>query len=414
MATVARFPITTDDIRLAAQRVQGVIRHTALVPSRAFGAMAGCRVYLKAENQQVTGSFKIRGALNKLASLSQEQRARGVVAASMGNHAQGVAFAARHFGVPATIVMPALAPLAKVRATEGYGARVVLHGDSVEACLVEAQRIAEETRACLIHPYDDWQIIAGQGTLALEILDELPDADALVVPMGGGGLMAGMALAAKAVRPQIRMIGVQASGSASFPSALAVGAPIPLQAASTIADGIRVKQPGERTFAVVRELVDEVLTVDDAAISLAIVQLLERRKLVVEGAGASSLAALLSAAHRLPPDAKAVAVLAGGNIDITLIGQIIDYSLAAMGRLLVVQVTMPDVPGQLVQALQVISAHGANISQIEHFRGELSIPVGFTRVLLRAETNDAAHQERIIATLEERGFPVRRAALLGT
>ncbi|HWE62051.1 MAG TPA: pyridoxal-phosphate dependent enzyme, partial [Chloroflexota bacterium] len=241
----------------------------------------------------------------------------------------------------------------------------------------------------------------------------LPDADALVVPMGGGGLMAGMALAARALRPRIRMIGVQARGCASFPAALAAGAPIPLQHATTIADGIRVKQPGEKTFAVTRDLVDEVLTVDDAAISLAIVQLLERRKLVVEGAGAASLAALLSAAHGLPSDARAVAVLCGGNIDITLIGQIIEYSLAAMGRLLVVQVTMPDIPGQLVQVLQVISAYRANIGQVEHFRGELTIPVGFTRVLLRAETRDFGHQEQIIEALEARGFPVRRANVLG-
>ena len=278
--------------------------------------------------------------------------------------------------------------------------------------MVEARRIVRETGASLIHPYDDWDIIAGQGTLGLEILAELPDADALVVPMGGGGLIAGIAIAAKALRPAIRIIGVQASGCASFPAALAAGAPVPLGEASTIADGIRVKQPGERTFSVVRALVDDVLTVDDEATSLAMVQLLERRKLVVEGAGAAGLAALLSRAHGLSPESKAVAVLCGGNIDVLLIGQIIEYSLNALGRLLIVQVTVPDTPGQLIQALQIAGDLGGNIVQIEHYRGELSIPVGFTQVLIRMETNDAGHQAAIMGALRNRGFAVRQIKAL--
>jgi threonine dehydratase len=402
------FPVSLETIKEAATRFPSIVRHTPLLRSHSFSAMAGCQVYLKAENLQLAGSFKVRGALNKLAALSPSERGRGVIAASMGNHAQGVACAARHFGVPATIVMPRLAPLVKVRATQGYGATVILHGDSLEACVAEARRIVEETGASFIHPYDDWDIIAGQGTLALEVLADLPDADALVVPMGGGGLIAGIAIAAKAMRPSLRMIGVQASGCASFPAALAAGAPVPLGAATTIADGIRVKQPGERTFSVVRALVDEVVTVDDEATSLAMVQLLERRKLVVEGAGATSLAALLSRAHGLPPEAKAVAVLCGGNIDVMLIGQIIEYSLNALGRLLILQVTIPDTPGQLMRALQIAGDLGGNIIQIEHYRGELSIPVGFTQVLIRMETNDVEHQATIIMALRDRGFAVRQ------
>jgi threonine dehydratase len=359
---------------------------------------------------QVTGSFKIRGAANKIACLSPEERARGVVAASMGNHAQGVAYAATHFGVPSTVVMPAVAPLSKYRATQSYGAEVILHGNSFEESLAEAQRIVRQTGAVFIHAYDDWDIIAGQGTLALDILQEFPDADALVVPLGGGGLIAGMAIAARALRPQMRLIGVQAAGCAAFPAALAAGAPIALEQASTIADGIRVKQPGHQTFAVIRALVDEVLTVDDEAISLALVQLLERRKLVVEGAGAASLAALLYGTHGLPRTARAVAVLGGGNIDVTLIGRIITYALAIFGRFLMVQITMPDTPGQLTRALQICGELRANISQVEHFRGEMHIPVGLTSVLLSMETRDTVHQAAIVAALRERGYPVRQVS----
>ena len=401
------FPVTLDDVRRAAALGAGVVRRTPLFDSGTFSEMAGCKVYLKAENLQVTGSFKIRGALNKMARLTDEERARGVVAASMGNHAQGVAYAATHFGIRSTIVMPVVASLSKYRATQRYGAEVILHGESLDESMEEAERIVRETGAVFVHPYDDWDIIAGQGTLALEILAELPDADALVVPLGGGGVMAGIAIAAKALRPDIRLIGVQAAGCASFPSALAAGRPVRLAAASTIADGIRVKQPGLKTFEVVRELVDDVLTVDDEAISLSIVQLLERRKLVVEGAGATSLAALIYGTHNLPPDAKAVAVLCGGNIDVTLIGRIIDYGLAIFGHMLTVEVTIPDTPKQLMRVLGICGDHGANILQVEHFRGEMFVPVGYTRVLLRMETRDAAHQQTIIATLREDGYQVR-------
>ena len=401
------FPVTLDDVRQAAAHGAGVARRTPLFGSGTFSEMAGCTVYLKAENLQVTGSFKIRGALNKMARLTPEERARGVVAASMGNHAQGVAYAATHFGIRSTIVMPVVASLSKYRATQRYGAKVILHGESLDESVAEAERIVRETGAVFVHPYDDWDIIAGQGTLALEVLAELPDADALVVPLGGGGLMAGMAIAARALRPDIRLIGVQAAGCASFPGALAAGVPIRLTAASTIADGIRVRQPGHKTFEVVRALVDDVVTVDDEAISLAIVQLLERRKLVVEGAGAISLAALIYGAHGLPPDARAVAVLCGGNIDVTLIGRIIDYGLAILGHVLTLEVTVPDTPRQLMRVLTICGDLGANIAQVEHFRGEMFIPVGYTRILLRMETRDRGHQSAIAAALREHGYQPR-------
>ena len=401
------FPVTLDDVRQAATYGAGVVRRTPLFGSGTFSDMAGCTVYLKAENLQVTGSFKIRGALNKMARLTPDERARGVVAASMGNHAQGVAYAATHFGIRSIIVMPVVASLSKYRATQSYGAEVVLHGDSIEEAMEEARRIVDETGAVFVHPYDDWDIIAGQGTLALEVLSELPDADALVVPLGGGGLMAGVAIAARALRPDIRLIGVQASGCASFPGALAAGAPVRLETARTIADGIRVMQPGYKTFEVVRDLVDDVVTVDDEAISLAIVQLLERRKLVVEGAGATSLAALIYGAHGLPRDTKAVAVLCGGNIDIRLIGRIIDYGLAILGHLLTLEVTVPDTPKQLMRVLGICGDLGANISQVEHFRGEMLVPVGSTRILLRMETRDDEHQRTIVAALRDKGYQPR-------
>ena len=405
---MSRFAVGLDDARLAARRSAAVVRHTPLLSSDTFSAMAGCTVYLKAENLQVTGSFKIRGAMNKMASLTSEERARGVVAASMGNHAQGVAYAATHFGIRSTIVMPTVAPLSKFKATQGYGARVIRHGETLSDSVAEAERIVAESGAVLVHPYDDWSVIAGQATLALEILADLPDADYLVIPLGGGGLLAGVALAAKALRPQVRVIGVQAAGCASFPAALAAGAPVRLPAASTIADGIRVQQPGDRPFAVVRELVDQVVTVEDEAISLTIVALLERRKLLVEGAGAIGLAALLYGALTLPREAKAVTVLCGGNIDLSLIGQIIEYSLASSGRLLMIEATVPDTPNQLVRLLSICGSLGANIAQVEHFRGEMYIPVGYTKVLFSMETYDAVHQATIVAALEGSGYAVRR------
>jgi threonine dehydratase len=403
-------PVTLARMRRAHERLAGAIRHTPLLHSDVFSEMAGCDVYLKAEYQQVTGSFKIRGALVKMAALTPAQRKRGVVAASMGNHAQGVAHAATRSGIHSTIVMPLSAPLAKYKATQGYGAGVRLFGDSLEDCVAEARRIERETGATFVHAYDDWDIITGQGTLALEVLQDLPDADALVVPIGGGGLIAGMALAARALRPAIRLIGVQALGCAAFPAALAAGSPVPLASANTIADGIRVKQPGEKTFPIVRDLVDDVVTVDDDAISRTILHLVERRKLVVEGAGATGLAALLYARHGLPRGAKAVAVLSGGNIDVALMGRILNYGLAASGRLLTVEVTVPDTPNQLARLLTTCGQLGANITQVDHARGELAIQVGYTAIRITMETRDAPHQAAIRAALEAGGWPLRQLA----
>jgi threonine dehydratase len=405
---MTEFPVTLREVQLAAARAAGVVRHTPLLGSGTFSTMAGCSVYLKAENLQVAGSFKIRGAVNKMASLSPEQRAAGVVAASMGNHAQGVAYAATHFGIRSTIVMPLVAPLSKLQATEGYGARVVRHGETLDQCVAEAERIARETGAILVHPYDDWEVIAGQGTLGLEILQDLPEADVLVVPLGGGGLLAGIALAVKELRPAVRVIGVQAAGCAAYPAALAAGEPVLLTQASTIADGIRVRQPGARPFAVVRALVDDVVTVEDEAIILTIMALLERRKLVVEGAGAAGLAALIHGGLRLPPAARVVTVLCGGNIDLSLVGHIISYSLAASGRLLTVEVTVADTPNQLGRVLGILGSLGANIDQVAHFRGEMAVPVGSTTIRISMETYDAAHQQAIMAALREHGYTVRR------
>ncbi|MBF6591580.1 MAG: threonine ammonia-lyase, partial [Ktedonobacterales bacterium] len=337
---------TIQDIWKAQEVIRPHVYHTPLLHSRTLSGMCGAKVYLKAENLQRSGAYKIRGATYKLSRLTPEERERGVIAASAGNHAQGVAIAAAALGIPCTIVMPVGAPLAKVTATQGYGAHVVLHGEAYDEAYARARALQAESGATYIHAFDDPDIIAGQGTLGLEILSDLPDVEAIVVGIGGGGLISGIATAVKALNPDVRIIGAQARGAASMRAALDAGELVTLSTIATIADGIATRSAGVYTFEAVRTLVDEVVTVEDEDTIHAVLLLLERCKLLVEGAGAVGVAALLAGQVDLTGKRTAV-ILSGGNIDMNLIGRFIQHGLSAQGRYLVIQTLLADRPGEL-------------------------------------------------------------------
>ena len=390
-------PLTLESFREAAQRLKGVARRTDLVHSEIFSRQTGTNLYLKLENLQRTGSFKFRGAYNKISQLTQlppEQRPPGVIAVSAGNHAQGIASAAAAAGFAATVVMPFGASLTKIRACMEMGAEVLQFGSSLEEAAIVAKRIAEERGLLFVHPYDDWQIIEGQGTVGLELLEDLPDVETVVVPLGGGGLLSGLAMAIKLQNNKVRVIGVQTEAVAPYHGYIKTGKFRDNEpGAITIADGIRVKLPGERTAQVIRQYVDDVVTVDDAAISEAIVEVMERTHTVTEGAGATGLAALLKGKIETKPGEKVIAVLSGGNIDVTLVGRIIDFGLVSSGRYLVVAVIVPDTPGQLAHLLELVAGLGMNVRQVEHRRGELQVPVGQTEVVLQVETK--GHEQKV-------------------
>ncbi|HUY76032.1 MAG TPA: threonine ammonia-lyase [Ktedonobacterales bacterium] len=398
-------------------RAQAVIRphvyHTPLLRSQTIGVASGAEVYLKAENLQRAGSYKIRGATNKLAQLSAEERARGVIAASAGNHSQGVAIAARALGVPCTVVMPVGAPLAKVTATQGYGAQVILFGETVDDAFAHAHAIQEQTGATFIHAFNDPAIIAGQGTVGLEILTDLPEVDVILLGIGGGGLIAGVATAVKALKPDTRIIGVEAAGAASMRAALDAGQLVTLPSINTIADGIATRSVGDYTLAITRALVDDVITVDDDEIIRAVLLLMERCKLLVEGAGAVSVAALLSGRARPFVEGKRVAaVLTGGNIDMNLVGRFIQHGLAAQGRYLVIQSLIPDRPGELLRLLNLVAEQGVNVLDIEHHRASPRLPIQQVEVTLTLETRDRAHCDALLALLHARGYTASEASSL--
>jgi threonine dehydratase len=397
--------VTIDDIRAAAAGLEGIARRTPTERSETFTRQCGGEVWLKFENQQRTGSFKIRGAYTKIQSLSDAERAAGVVAPSAGNHAQAVAFAARSAGVDATVYMPEAASLAKVGATQGYGATVRLVGESVEESVAAAREAVETEGRTLVHPFDDEVVIAGQGTVALELLEDVPDVDCVVVPLGGGGLLSGVAIAVKALRPEVRVIGVSAAGCAPYVGSLEQGTITPVPQTETIADGIAVKHPGEITFPLVREFVDDVVTVTDAEISQTIVQLLERSKAVVEGAGAVGLAALLAGKVRAK---RSVAVLSGGNIDTPLLMQVIRFGLTNAGRYLVIRTRLIDRPGQLMHLLQVIADAHINLLVVSHHRESVDVAVAETGIELILETRDEAHAHEVIELVRSAGYPVTR------
>ena len=392
------------DVQAARELLAGVTRTTPLEPSRPLSAALDGPVWLKCENLQRAGSYKVRGAYVRISRLSAEERARGVVAASAGNHAQGVALAAGLVGAHATVFMPVNAPLPKVAATKGYGAQIELVGNTVDESLVAAQTFAERTGAVFIHPFDHADVIAGQGTVALEILEQCPDVRTIVTGVGGGGLVSGMAAAAKALRPDVRVIGVQAASAAAFPPSLRAGEPMRLPSFATIADGIAVGRPGELTFTHVRKLVDEVVTVSEEDISRALLMLLERGKQVVEPAGAVGVAALLAGAVEVT--APVVAVLSGGNIDPLLMLRVIEHGLAAAGRFLRITVRCTDRPGQLASLLGEIAEHRANVVDVVHQRANPHLRLGEVEVALSVETRGVEHSDTLISALRASGYQV--------
>jgi threonine dehydratase len=406
MATtpVDSLPLGIDDIRAARRLLAGVVRVTPLEGSRWLSARVGGPVHLKCENLQRSGSFKIRGGYVRLARLSPEERANGVVAASAGNHAQGVALAASLLGIKATVFMPHGAPLPKVAATQAYGAQVRFAGHVVDEALVAATSYAEENGAVFIHPFDHADIVAGQGTVGLEILEQCPDVRTIVAGTGGGGLLAGVALAVKAAHPDVQVVGVQAEGAAAFPRSLAAGAPVALDTMTTMADGIAVGCPGDLTFRIVRELVDEVLTVSEEALSEALVLCLERAKLVVEPAGGAAVAALITEPRAFEP--PVVAVLSGGNIDPLLLLRVLRHGMAASGRYLSFRVRIRDRPGALVRLLTVLAEADANVFDVEHVRTDPRLHIDEVEVALQVETRGPSHCAEVLAGLRGAGYYV--------
>lgn len=396
--------VSLADIEAARELLAGVAIETPMEESRWLSALSGGPVWLKCENLQRTGSFKTRGAYVRIARLSAEERAHGVVAASAGNHAQGVALAAQLLGIKATVFMPEGAPIPKEKATRGYGADVSFHGRYLEDALAEAKAFAERTGAVLIHPFDHVDVVAGQGSVGLEILEQRPDVRTVLVPTGGGGLLAGVAVAVKALRPDVRVVGVQAAGAAAYPGSLAHGAPVPLASMTTMADGIAVGLPGDITFAAVRDHVDQILTVSEDSLARAVLAVLERAKMLVEPAGAAAVAALFD-----QPDAfetPTVAVLSGGNIDPLLLGKVIRHGMAAAGRYLNLRVCIPDLPGGLAQLLTEIGSVGANVLEVVHERISPSLSLDEVEVHLQLETRGEPHAEQVLSRLRERGYRV--------
>ena len=391
-------------IRSAAETLRGVAIQTPMEESRWLSSIVGGPVLLKCENLQRTGSFKIRGAFTRMSRLSDEERARGVVAASAGNHAQGVALAARMLGIKATVFMPEGAPIPKLNATRGYGADVVFEGAVIDESLAGAIEFAQETGAVLIHPFDHEDIVSGQGTCGLEILEQAPEAATVLVPTGGGGLVAGIATAVKAQRPDVRLVGVQAEKAASYPASLAEGRPIALGSMNTMADGIAVGRPGDVPFAAIREHVDEVVTVSEESISRTLVLVLERAKMVVEPAGAVAVAAILDQPDRFAT--PEVAVLSGGNVDPLLLGKLIRHGMAAAGRYLSLRVRIPDRPGGLARLLGELADEGANVLEVVHERTLTTLSIDEVEVLLQLETRSTSHAEAVLARLREHGYQV--------
>lgn len=399
--------ISLDDIYAARELLSGVIRITPMEPSRPLTAKLGGPVWLKCENLQRAGSYKVRGAFTRIARLTDAERARGVVAASAGNHAQGVALAAAANGAAATVFMPVGAPLPKVAATKGYGAAVELVGATVDESLVAAQEFAERTGAVFIHPFDHPDVIAGQGTIGLEILAQCPEVKTVITGVGGGGLISGLAVAIKSLRPDVRIVGVQAAGAAAFPASLRAGRPVRLPSISTIADGIAVMRPGDLTYLHVSKLVDEIVTVSDEEISRTLLMLLERGKLVVEPAGSVGVAALLTGAAQV--ETPVVAILSGGNIDPLLLLRVIEHGLAAAGRFLRFTVRCADRPGQLASLLALIAEQRANVVDVAHQRHDPHLRLGEVAVALSVETRGAEHSDRLVARLRESGYTVTLA-----
>ncbi|RXJ04143.1 threonine ammonia-lyase [Anaerobacillus alkaliphilus] len=395
--------VTLLDIENAREKIRSIVHETPLDHSSTFSELSNNEVFLKLENLQKTGSFKVRGSCNKLLSLSELELARGVIAASAGNHAQGVAYSAKMLKIPCTIVMPKGAPLSKVEATKRYGAEVILKGSSFDEALHFAIQLQRKTGATFIHPFDDEAVIAGQGTIGIELLEQLPTVDAVICPVGGGGLIAGVALAAKSLNPNIKVYGVQSLACPSMKHSLQQEAPIEIEAMPTMADGIAVRKPGIKNFDIIREYVDEIYCVDEMEISRTMLMILERNKLLVEGSGASSLAALLY--KKIPiQNKKVVAILSGGNVDVNFISRIIEHGMVEAGRFVHFTTILKDKPGHLQDVLGIISELGGNILSIslEHI-GEKIFP-GYAKLVLSLETTDRQHVEQVLTALRDKGY----------
>ncbi len=393
------------DIKNAAQRLRPILHHTELDLSSTFSSMTGGSIYLKCENRQKTGSFKIRGASNKIASLVEQGQVQSVVASSAGNHAQGVAYAAKKFGIPAIIVMPESAPIAKVQATEGYGAKVVLSGSCYDDAYTKAREICDSEGATFLHPYNDVDVIAGQGTLGIEILGDLPTVDLILVPAGGGGLLSGVAAAVKQLNPRVKVFGVQAEGANAIARSFREKRLITTETASTIADGIAVKAPGDITVGIINQYVDDVVTVSDREISSAILLLMERCKQIVEPAGATSLAAALGG--KIDVEGKnVVCLLSGGNIDVSFIQNIIEQGLVARNRRLKFIAKLIDRPGSLVQLLNVLAQAGANVLTVQHDKLMLGLNPNETYVRIACEVGGKAHGSIVMSELKNHGYQV--------
>ncbi len=403
-------PPTLSEFEDTLNIVHRVARVTPLESSRYLAEILGVpKVYLKCENLQRTGAYKLRGAYNRLRQLSPEERSRGVVAASAGNHSQGVAFAARELGIQATIFMPLGVALPKLQATRGYGAEVHLIGDNFDATLAAAREFVAESGAMFIAPFDHLSVILGQGTVALEMLEAAPDIETIVVPIGGGGLISGVAAAARLIAERdgrsIRIVGVQAENAASFGPSLEAGEPVTIQTSSTIADGIAVARPGDLTFQMVQRYVDEIVTVSDDDIARAIVMLLERTKLVVEPAGAAGVAALLM--NRVQVSGPTATILSGGNIDPLLLQRVIGHGLAASSRYLKLRILLPDLPGQLVRTASIVASKNANVVEVVHTRHATELPISDVELELHIETRGPEHGQEVVSALRDAGYRVR-------
>lgn len=402
---VADLPVTLADIESARALLGDVVRRTALVGLRPMSESVGGPAWLKCENLQRAGSFKIRGGYNRLSRLSAAEKKLGVVAASAGNHAQGVALAAQMLDINATVFMPERATLAKVAATKGYGAEVRFHGQTLADSIEAAQAWCEQTGKPFIHPYDHPHIVAGQGTVGLEILEQCPDVRTVVVCTGGGGLVAGVAAAVKSLKPNVRVVGVQADGAAAYPASLSARHPVRLETIRTMADGIAVPVPGEVPFVMVQALVDDICTVSEDSLSRAILLLLERAKLLVEPAGAAAVAAVLDDPSAFEP--PLVAVLSGGNIDPLVLLRVVRHGLAAAQRYVFVRLRISDTPGSLADLLTLLGSHGANVLDVEHLRIHPQLNVDEVEVALQLETRGAEHTADVLELLSGAGYHVR-------
>lgn len=391
------------DFEAARRLLSEVLTETKLIKSKVFSKECGNEVYIKPENLQNTGSFKIRGAFNKISKLTQEERSHGLVASSAGNHAQGVAYAAQRLGIEATIVMPTTTPLVKVEATKEYGAHVVLYGDCYDEAYSEALRLQQENGLIFIHPFNDLDVLEGQGTIALEILDELKDVDYILIPIGGGGLAAGVSLAAKQINPDIKIIGVEPIGACAMKNSIEQGRLVCLDGVCTIADGVAVKQPGNLTFDIIREYVDEIVTVTDFEIMESFLILLDKHKLIAESAGASSLAGLKKLKDK---NKKVVSIISGGNIDVLTMSSMINRGLVSRGRIFSFKVELADKPGELLKVASILADVNANVIKLEH--NQLKSIDRFMEVELEVtvETNGHEHVKKIVSKLKENGYDI--------